>query len=87
MNTGFGGVHGAILGLAARCLGQENWSRFVKPQTNSEVLDAGIFTPGHISETKFDAAVRHKVLLLRRAVIEYLGAASDFTGTQRFEIS
>ena len=80
MNTGFGGVHGAMLGLAARCLGREHWGRFIKPQTNSQVLDAGVFAPGLSSGTKFDAAVRHKVLLLRRAVIEYLGAASDFTG-------
>ncbi|KAL4071568.1 nucleoporin Nup186/Nup192/Nup205 [Scleroderma yunnanense] len=79
MNAGFGGIHGAILGLSARCLGQDNWSGIVKPQTDSEVLDAGVLAPGHSSETKFHAAVRHKVLLLQRAVIEYLGAASDFT--------
>ncbi|KAI6038837.1 nucleoporin Nup186/Nup192/Nup205 [Pisolithus marmoratus] len=78
MNTGFGGIHGAILGLAARCLGNENWSTFVKPQTDTEVLHASVLAPGQ-SESRFDAAVRHKLLLLRGAIIEYLGAASDFT--------
>ncbi|KAI6142345.1 nucleoporin Nup186/Nup192/Nup205 [Pisolithus tinctorius] len=78
MNTGFGGIHGAILGLAARCLGNENWSAFVKPQTDTEVLHASVLAPGR-SESRFDATVRHKLLLLRGAVIEYLGAASDFT--------
>ncbi|KAI6135337.1 nucleoporin Nup186/Nup192/Nup205 [Pisolithus thermaeus] len=78
MNTGFGGIHGAILGLAARCLGNEDWSAFVKPQTDTEVLHASVLAPGQ-SESRFDATVRHKLLLLRGAIIEYLGAACDFT--------
>ncbi|KIJ60466.1 hypothetical protein HYDPIDRAFT_98637 [Hydnomerulius pinastri MD-312] len=79
MNTGFGGIHGAILGLAARCLGNGQWSQSVKPQNDSEILQASVFAPGHQSETKFDVNVRRQELLLRKAVIEYLGAASDFT--------
>ncbi|KAI5985097.1 nucleoporin Nup186/Nup192/Nup205 [Pisolithus albus] len=78
MNTGFGGIHGAILGLAARCLGNESWSTFVKPQTDTEVLHASVLAPGQ-SESRFDATVRHKLLLLRGAIVEYLGAACDFT--------
>lgn len=79
MNTGFGSVHGAILGLAARCLGDGRWSQLVRPQTESEIGLASVFASGHQSETKFDVRVRRQELLLRKAVIEYLGAASDFT--------
>ena len=79
MNTGFGGIHGAILGLAARCLGNGQWSQSVRPQTDSEIALASVFAPGHQSETKFDVRVRRQELLLRKAVIEYLGTASDFT--------
>ncbi|KAG9311043.1 hypothetical protein JVU11DRAFT_8941 [Chiua virens] len=62
MNTGFGGIHGAVLGLAAR-----------------EIALASVYAPGDQSETKFDVQVRRQELLLRKAVIEYLGTASDFT--------
>ena len=79
MNTGFGGIHGAILGLAAQCLGNGRWSQSVRPQTDSEIALASVFAPGHQSETKFDVQVRRQELLLRKAVIEYLGTASDFT--------
>ncbi|KIK97850.1 hypothetical protein PAXRUDRAFT_824522 [Paxillus rubicundulus Ve08.2h10] len=79
MNTGFGGIHGAILGLAARCLGNCQWIQSVKPQTENEIAQASVFAPGHQSESKFDVQVRRQELLLRKAVIEYLGAASDFT--------
>ncbi|KAF8123906.1 hypothetical protein EV363DRAFT_1545999, partial [Boletus edulis] len=80
MNTGFGGIHGAILGLAARCLGNGRCSQSVRPQTDSEIALASMFPPGHQSETKFDVLVRRQELLLRKAVIEYLGTtASDFT--------
>jgi nuclear pore complex protein Nup205 len=51
----------------------------VRPQTDSEIALASVFAPGHPSETKFDVHVRRQELLLRKAVIEYLGTASDFT--------
>jgi hypothetical protein len=35
---------------------------------------------GHGSETKFDLKVRHKERLLRKVMVAYLGAASEFTG-------
>ncbi|KAH7882163.1 nucleoporin Nup186/Nup192/Nup205 [Phlebopus sp. FC_14] len=79
MHSGFGGIHGAILGLVARCLGNGHWSQSVKPQTDSEILETGIFAPGRDSETKFDVNVRRRELLLRKAVIEYLGTAGEFT--------
>jgi len=79
-NSGFGGIHAAVLGLAARCLGNQNWSQAVKPQTNAEVLQASVFAPGHGSATQFDLNVRRQARLLLKAVVEYLGTASEFTG-------
>lgn len=35
---------------------------------------------GHGSETKFDVNVHKKERLIRKAVVVYLGAASEFTG-------
>lgn len=86
MNTGFGGIHGAILGLAARCLGDESWSQFVKPQTEGENLQASVLVPGDGSRSKFDVCIRREMLLLHNAIIEYLGAASDFTGVSHYSM-
>lgn len=36
---------------------------------------------GYKSETKFEASVHQKEVLLRQAMVAYLGAASEFTGT------
>ncbi|KAH7909315.1 nucleoporin Nup186/Nup192/Nup205 [Hygrophoropsis aurantiaca] len=79
VNSGFGGIHGAILSLAARCLGNDQWRQSVKPQSDAEMLQASVLAPGHSSESKFDANVRQQERLLRKAVVEYLGAASEFT--------
>lgn len=35
---------------------------------------------GHGTETKFDLNVQHKERLIRKAMVAYLGAASEFTG-------
>jgi hypothetical protein len=48
-------------------------------QTEAEIALASVFAPGHQAETKFDVQVWRKEPLLKRAVIEYLGAASEFT--------
>ncbi|KAH7924355.1 hypothetical protein BV22DRAFT_1035258 [Leucogyrophana mollusca] len=79
VNSGFGGIHGAILSLAARCLGNGQWRQSVKPQSDAEILQASVLAPGHNSETRFDVDVRQQERLLRKAIIEYLGAASEFT--------
>lgn len=79
-NSGFGGIHGAVLGLAARCLGNRNWSQAVKPQTNAEVLQASVFAPGHGPATQFDLNLTRQSRLLVKAVVEYLGTACEFTG-------
>ncbi|KAG0707241.1 nucleoporin Nup186/Nup192/Nup205 [Suillus ampliporus] len=78
-NSVFGGIHGAVLGLAARCLGNRNWSQAVKPQTDAEVLQASVFSPGHGSATQFDLGLRRQERLLLKAIVEYLGTASEFT--------
>lgn len=95
-NSGFGGIHAAISSLAARCLGNRHWSEGVKPQTDAELLDAGLPAPGKVfvtvtvldfieftgfgRETRFRVSVHQKDQLLRRAIVAYLGTASDFTG-------
>jgi len=79
-NSGFGGIHEAVLGLAARCLGNRNWSQAVKPQTDAEALRASVFAPGHGSTSQFDLNLRRQRRLLLKAVVEYLGSASEFTG-------
>ncbi|KAI0944532.1 hypothetical protein AcW1_002214 [Taiwanofungus camphoratus] len=78
-NSGFGGIHAAISSLAARCLGNRHWSEGVKPQTDAELLDAGLPAPGFGRETRFRVSVHQKDQLLRRAIVAYLGTASDFT--------
>ncbi|KAG2143441.1 nucleoporin Nup186/Nup192/Nup205 [Suillus bovinus] len=78
-NSGFGGIHGAVLGLAARCLGNRSWSQAVKPRTDAEVLRASLFASGHGSTTQFDLSLRRQERLLLKAIVEYLGTASEFT--------
>ncbi|KAF9815688.1 hypothetical protein IEO21_04405 [Rhodonia placenta] len=77
--SGFGGIHSAILGLASRCLSNQHWSDRVQPQTDAELADAGVTGHGVTSETKFRSAVLEHDRLLRRAIVTYLGTASEFT--------
>ena len=46
INSGFGGIHGAILTLAAKCLGSGRWMDDVRPQTDAELLDASVYAAG-----------------------------------------
>ncbi|KAI0651312.1 nucleoporin Nup186/Nup192/Nup205 [Trametes meyenii] len=78
-NSGFGTLHGAISGLAAKCLGDRHWTESVKPQTDAELADASAQSLEHGPESKFRVAVHLKDELLRNAVVSYLGVASDFT--------
>jgi nuclear pore complex protein Nup205 len=99
-NTGFGAIHGAILGLATNCLSSTLWLRSMRPQTDAEMRDAGLYSSGTLfsvtyasmltgrsiglgTETKFDVNVRRQERLLRKAIVMYLGTASDFTGERR----
>jgi hypothetical protein len=45
-SSGYGGIHAAILSLAARCFGTNQWLQNVYPQTDSERLDANSTAPG-----------------------------------------
>ncbi|KAI9057540.1 hypothetical protein FKP32DRAFT_1598103 [Trametes sanguinea] len=78
-NSGFGTLHGAISGLAAKCLGDRHWTESVKPQTESELADASVPSLEYGPESKFRINVRIKDEQLKNAVISYLGVASDFT--------
>lgn len=48
INSGFGGIHGAILTLAAKCLASGRWVDDVRPQSDSELLDASAYAPGEL---------------------------------------
>ncbi|CCM02106.1 uncharacterized protein FIBRA_04183 [Fibroporia radiculosa] len=78
-NSGFGTIHAAISGLAARCLGNQHWSDDIKPRTDAEFSDAGVGGLGFGIESKFRVTVRQQDRLLQKAIIAYLGTASDFT--------
>jgi hypothetical protein len=46
INSGFGGIHGAILTLVAKCLGSGRWIDDVRPQTDAELVDASVYAAG-----------------------------------------
>ncbi|KAG5650971.1 hypothetical protein H0H81_010360 [Sphagnurus paluster] len=80
-NSGFGAIHAAILGLAARCLGSGRCFRHIVPQTNAEMQWAKERSFGYGPQSKFDVRVLQRERLLRKSIIMYIGAASDFTAT------
>ncbi|KAI0317152.1 nucleoporin Nup186/Nup192/Nup205 [Amylostereum chailletii] len=86
-NSGFGSIHTTLLSLAARSFGATLWSQRVQPQSDSERLDASVLAPGKLlfkcsryaHDSKFDIAVQTKEKMLRKALIAYVGTASEFT--------
>ncbi|PBK92623.1 hypothetical protein ARMGADRAFT_1165701 [Armillaria gallica] len=78
-NSGFGAIHAAILSLSTRCLGTGRWTQDVRPITDAEMLSASVLSSGFSSETRFDVNVRQKERLLRKALVAYIGSASEFT--------
>ncbi|KAJ3843324.1 nucleoporin Nup186/Nup192/Nup205 [Lentinula raphanica] len=68
-HSGFGAINAAILGLSTKCLGSGTWTDAIKPVTDGEVLHASVVAP----------EVRRKEQLLRKALITYAGATSEFT--------
>ncbi|GLB44615.1 putative nuclear pore complex scaffold, nucleoporins 186/192/205 [Lyophyllum shimeji] len=78
-NSGFGAIHAAILGLATRCLGGGRCFAHVVPRTDTEMEWARVYAFGHGSQTEFELRVRQRERLLRKSIVAYLGAASDFT--------
>ncbi|KAF7297146.1 hypothetical protein MIND_00947600 [Mycena indigotica] len=78
-HSGFGAIHSAVLVLATKCLGASRWLAEIVPQTDGEMLSASVLAIGHGSDTKFDIEKRRKERLMRKCIVEYLGAASEFT--------
>ncbi|KAF9048038.1 hypothetical protein BDZ89DRAFT_1058002 [Hymenopellis radicata] len=77
--SGFGAIHAAILALSTQYLRTGHWVENVKPITDAEIASSNALSSGFGSESKFQAAVRQKERLVRKAVVSYLGAANDFT--------
>ncbi|KAF8064189.1 nucleoporin Nup186/Nup192/Nup205 [Lyophyllum atratum] len=78
-NSGFGTIHAAILGLATRCLGSGRCFGHIVPQSDAEMQWAKGYAFGYGSQTEFDVRIRERERLLRKSIITYIGAASDFT--------
>ncbi|KAJ7160759.1 nucleoporin Nup186/Nup192/Nup205 [Mycena filopes] len=78
-HSGFGAIHAAVLALATKSLGSGRWLAAVTPQTDAEMLSASVFALGYGSDTKFDVSKRQKERMMRKCVVEYIGAASEFT--------
>ncbi|KAF8918329.1 nucleoporin Nup186/Nup192/Nup205 [Mucidula mucida] len=77
--SGFGAIHAAILALSTQYLRAGHWVENVRPITDAEIASSNALSSGFGSESKFQAAVRQKERLVRKAVVAYLGAANDFT--------
>ncbi|THU93859.1 hypothetical protein K435DRAFT_829411 [Dendrothele bispora CBS 962.96] len=78
-HSGFGAINTAILSLCTRFLSGGTWIEQIRPQTDEEIRSASAPTSGFGSETKFDLDVRRRERLLRKALITYAGATSNFT--------
>ncbi|KAJ7815657.1 hypothetical protein B0H14DRAFT_3476029 [Mycena olivaceomarginata] len=59
-------------------LGAPGGSAAVQPQTDAEMFSTSVFALGYGSDTKFDVNKRQKERMMRKCVIEYIGAASEF---------
>ncbi|KAI0033042.1 nucleoporin Nup186/Nup192/Nup205 [Vararia minispora EC-137] len=80
-NTGFGSIHSSLLSLAAKSFGGNALVQRVRPQSDAELADAVAREPGYAHESKFDIAVQDMEQMLRKALIAYMGTASEFTET------
>ncbi|KAJ7079559.1 nucleoporin Nup186/Nup192/Nup205 [Mycena belliarum] len=78
-HSGFGAIHAAVLALATKSLGSARWLTDVQPQTDAEMLSASVLALGHGSSTKFDINKRQRERMMRKSIVEYIGAASEFT--------
>ncbi|KAF5361405.1 hypothetical protein D9758_006258 [Tetrapyrgos nigripes] len=80
-HSGFGAINTAILSLCTRFLSGGSWVEHIRPQTDEEHRNANALASGFGSETKFDVQVRQRERLLRKALVAFAGATSDFTAT------
>lgn len=81
-NSGFGAIHAAVLSLSTRSLAYGQPFKNITPQTDGEERDALTAAFGYGTLSKFGLSVLRKERLLRRGILAYLGAASDFTEPQ-----
>ena len=77
INSGFGGIHGAILTLAARCLRSGRWIDDVRPQTDTEMLDASVYPAGG---SRFDWFIWAIVLNVHKAMARTVNSRWTFEG-------
>ncbi|EEB97865.1 hypothetical protein MPER_02724, partial [Moniliophthora perniciosa FA553] len=85
-HSGFGAINSAILSLSTKCLAGGPWMEQIKAQTDAEIVDANTLASGFGPETKFEANVRRTEKTLRKALVAYAGATSDFTGSYNIVI-
>ncbi|KAL0579383.1 hypothetical protein V5O48_002608 [Marasmius crinis-equi] len=78
-HSGFGAINSAILSLSTRCLANGPWIDRIQPQTDAEVAYANTPASAFGPETKFEVNVRKTGKVLRKALVTYAGAISDFT--------
>ncbi|KAF8525593.1 nucleoporin Nup186/Nup192/Nup205 [Hysterangium stoloniferum] len=76
--SGFGGLHSAILSLAAKYLAHGNWSLIASPSNDTEQDEVAVRAPGSLKRfSVFDAKVEDATDLLHEGIWMYLEAASD----------
>ncbi|KAI0695309.1 nucleoporin Nup186/Nup192/Nup205 [Cytidiella melzeri] len=75
---GYGGVHAAIINLAARSLGKRTWATSLKPTSDEEATADSIRDPA-FGVSKFRVKVFSQLIQLRKAIVAYIGNASGFT--------
>ncbi|KAJ7798907.1 hypothetical protein B0H14DRAFT_2261642, partial [Mycena olivaceomarginata] len=84
-HSGFGAIHAAVLALATKCVGSGCWLAAVQPQTDAEI-STSVFALGELPfflQTR-NSNKRQKERMMRKCVVEYIGAASEFIGTILF---
>ncbi|KAJ3509906.1 hypothetical protein NLJ89_g4967 [Agrocybe chaxingu] len=78
-NSGFGAIHLAILGLSTRCLARGKTFAQVMPITESDIKLSNAYAFGYGNQTKFDVKVQRQERRLRKSIVSYIGASSEFT--------
>lgn len=53
-NSGFGGLHNAVLGLAARTIGSSKWIESIRPSDETEVSESETRLPGLLNNIARD---------------------------------
>ncbi|KAF8584437.1 hypothetical protein K439DRAFT_1411162 [Ramaria rubella] len=83
--SGFGGIHAAILSLAAKCLHKGQWQLRVAPANDTEREESIAKASGYgHHHSIFEAKVEDAVDLLHESIWIYLEAASDSSEENEF---